>query len=72
MKKSIELVKSCNDIYGKILELSQLGFINQTQTERAVEDLKNIKGILSQSALKEENNVDMIQKDSFGYLPIKN
>lgn len=71
MKKSIELVKSCNDIYGKILELSQLGFINQTQTERAVEDLKNIKGILSQSALKEENNVDMIQKDSFGYLPIK-
>ena len=72
MKKSIELVKSCNDIYGKILELSQLGFINQTQTERAVEDLKNIKGLLAQSALDEVHNVGMIQKDAIGYLPIKN
>jgi len=71
MIKSIELVKYCNDVYSKILELNQLGLVNQVQMDRVAEDLKNIKGIISQSALKEEYNVDMIQKDSFGYLPIK-
>lgn len=70
MIKSIELVKYCNGIFSKILELNQLGFVNQAQMDRVAEDLKNIKGILSQSALKEENNIDMIQKDSLGYLPI--
>lgn len=38
--------------------------------DRATEDLKNIKGILAQSALDEVHNVGMIQKDLIGYLPI--
>lgn len=71
MKKSIELVKNCNEIFSKILELNQLGFINQAQMDRATEDLKNIKGLLAQSALDEDNNVGMIQKDAIGYLPVK-
>lgn len=71
MKKSIDLVKNCNEIFSKILELNQLGFVNQSQTDRATEDLKNIKGILAQSALDEVHNVGMIQKDAIGYLPVK-
>ena len=71
MKKSIELVKNCNEIFSKILELNQTGCINAEQIDRVSEDLKNIKGILSQSALFEENNIGMIRKDAIGYLPVK-